>query len=73
MANFYGKWRLHGKIIPDWLSAQRPSSYLTQVITDDDFDGTDEVTKDKVVQTIEDDEGEEADKVLDQFGRPIRN
>merc|ERR1719184_273018 len=69
LANYYGKWRLHGKIIPDWLSAQRPSSYLTQVITEDELDGTDAADEaanktDKVVADRDDEE----DKVLDQFG-----
>lgn len=25
IANEYGKWRIHGKIIPDWLPARDPS------------------------------------------------
>ena len=25
LANLYGKWRVHGKIIPDWLPPKEPS------------------------------------------------
>ena len=31
LASFYGKWRMHAKIIPDWLRHERPASLLTQV------------------------------------------
>ena len=34
LSSLYGKWRLHGKIIPEWLSASRTPSWLTQVVPD---------------------------------------
>jgi large subunit ribosomal protein L45 len=30
LTSSYGKWRMHAKIIPDWLRRDRPASLLTQ-------------------------------------------
>jgi len=31
LSSIYGIWRMHAKIIPDWLAHERPASILTQV------------------------------------------
>ena len=69
LANFYGKWRLHGKIIPEWLSAQRQPSLLTQVIEEDD----DQAPSSPPVEEKEESSEAEEDSVsvYDKFGRII--
>jgi len=82
VSSLYGKWRVHAKIIPEWLSAQRPSSHLTQVIDFDDLadyekrspeegDKSKDVEEDDKKSSKEDDEGKEDEKILDKFGRRI--
>jgi len=74
VASLYGKWRVHAKIIPDWLSAQRPSSHLTQVIDFEDLADYEKRPKeDKSKEEDESDEGKEGEKskILDKFGRRI--
>jgi len=82
LANIYGKWRLHAKIIPDWLAAQRPSSRITQVISPEDLEDEEEEEEEEQAaaaaggedwkhQEAKPEEDENKVQILDKFGRSI--
>ena len=74
LSSLYGKWRLHGKIIPEWLSASRTPSWLTQVVPDlEDLAATtneEDPAVAKADNVNEDDADEEA--VYDAYGKKIK-
>jgi len=75
LANVYGTWRLHAKIIPDWMEA-KPEGYLThwikppKVKEDESAEEDKEDVARKTTSSEEVDEGEES-KITDRFGRVI--
>jgi len=70
LASLYGKWRLHAKIVPEWLSAYRSPSYLTQVVSNLE-DLSEDSSNEKESRTQSSDDDEDTNEVLDQYGRKM--
>ena len=78
LANLYGKWRLHSKIVPDWLNARKAGGYLGQIVEPDieeeetvveqSREESPEETSDK---SADEQEKEKETSVYDRFGRLI--
>eukprot|EP00095_Tigriopus_kingsejongensis_P006373 maker-scaffold42_size484952-snap-gene-3.27 protein:Tk06373 transcript:maker-scaffold42_size484952-snap-gene-3.27-mRNA-1 annotation:"probable 39s ribosomal protein mitochondrial precursor" len=66
VANTYGKWRIHGKIIPDWMEPKQPG-LVTRVILPEPEEVA-ELPAAEVAENREDDASEE-DAVYDKFNR----
>ena len=72
IANIYGLWRLHSKIIPDWLPAKEPGKLTFRIKSDKETteapagSGAEEKANDKE----EADEADE-DQMRDRYGRKI--
>merc|ERR1712080_593087 len=62
LSNTYGVWRLHAKIIPDWMPAREPGRLTYRVPKD-----YQEKEKEEVVEEETEEEG-----ILDRFGRMVR-
>ena len=71
LSSLYGKWRLHGKIIPEWLSATRTPSWLTQVVPDLADLGPVQEEPAKAADTEADNEEDEG-VVYDAYGKQIK-
>ena len=68
IVNIYGKWRLHQKVIPQWLAKTREPGALTHILKEEEMvEIVDEVPE----KNSEDDDTEE-DVVRDKYGRVIR-
>lgn len=67
IVNIYGKWRLHEKLIPEWLAKTREPGTITHILEKDYYDEV----KEEVHRNTEDDDTEE-DVILDKYGKPIR-
>lgn len=69
LSSIYGTWRMHTKIIPDWLAHERPGSLLTQVLPkESEVVETPEVTTEVVSPESTD---KEENVVYDAMGRKI--
>jgi large subunit ribosomal protein L45 len=69
IANVYGSWRLHAKIIPDWMEI-KPAGILTHVlppVKEEPEEAVEPESEKKEEESEEDSEG----KVYDRFGRII--
>ena len=68
IVNIYGKWRLHQKLIPQWLASTREPGALTHILREEEMvEVVDEVSE----KNTEDDDTEE-EVVRDKYGRVIR-
>ena len=67
IVSIYGKWRLHQKLIPEWLAKTREPGTITHILEKDYFDEVEE----EVPRNTEDDDTEE-DVIHDKYGKPIR-
>merc|ERR1711892_745712 len=67
LANVYGTWRLHSKIIPDWMPKREPGRLTYRVPSEAKADSKKEAEKAKV----EADAAQEGEKesIYDRFGR----
>ena len=63
----YGTWRLHAKIVPEWLPAREPGRLTYRVPDEKDEE---EVTKEK--EEDKKDEEEEEGGIFDKFGRRMK-
>jgi len=66
LSNTYGTWRLHAKIIPDWMPAREPGRLTYKVPKD----YQEKEKQDKEI--LEEEEETEEEGILDRFGRMIR-
>merc|ERR1712055_346741 len=62
LSNTYGTWRLHAKIVPEWLPAREPGRLTYRVPEEKDEE---EVTKEK--EEDKKDEEEEEGGIFDKF------
>ena len=71
LSNIYGLWRLHSKIVPDWLPAKEPGRLTYRVPKEQPKEeATKEESKEaKPASQEEEEEGKES--MLDRFGRII--
>jgi len=68
IVNVYGKWRLHQKLIPQWLGKTREPGVLTHILKEEEMVETvDEVPE----KNTEDDDTEE-EVIRDKYGKVIR-
>merc|ERR1712001_264018 len=63
IVSIYGKWRLHQKLIPEWLAKTREPGTITHILEKDYYDEV----KEEVHRNTEDDDTEE-DVILDKYG-----
>lgn len=77
LSNVYGKWRIHAKIIPDWVE-EKPVSEKTYVILEDQEkekkevdEKEQQVSKDGIKEEGRESEDQESTLVLDRFGKAI--
>ena len=76
LSNVYGKWRIHGKIVPDWVE-EKPVGKNTYVILEDqDKENKEEyVDKQQVTRDEHDESGKESENqegsIFDRFGKAI--
>ena len=73
LSNIYGMWRLHSKIVPDWLPAREPGRLTFRVPKEEPKKEKEDKTEDKEVDS-EDQEPEEEpqrESLMDRFGRAI--
>jgi large subunit ribosomal protein L45 len=71
MANIYGSWRLHAKIMPDWLQKQRPPGTITHILHHEVLpEATEEVKKPAEAEVENDDKDD--DTILDRYGNAIK-
>lgn len=66
ISNTYGRWRLHAKILPDWLPAREPGRLTYKVPRE-----TGQPEEQEVNQTEEQEQPDEG-SMLDRFGRAIK-
>jgi len=71
LSSLYGRWRLHGKIIPEWLSATRTPSWLTQVITQEmqDYEST---SQEETPEQREEDDEDTDGVIYDKYGKKVK-
>ena len=65
----YGLWRLHSKIVPDWLPPREPGKLTYRVAKQPEKQEAKEVAK-KEETAVAEEEGEK-ESILDRFGRII--
>ena len=71
LANVYGTWRIHAKIIPDWLPAKEPGRLTYRVPSQkEDTKKTDKKEED-VEKSEAHEDTEEKESIYDRFGRII--
>jgi len=75
LSNLYGTWRLHSKIIPDWMPKREPGRLTYRVPREAVKAGSEmeeEAKNDKeekAVEKIEEEDKEEKESIFDRFGR----
>ena len=69
LSNIYGLWRLHSKIVPDWLPPREPGRLTYRVPKEQPKEEAKEESKEAKVTAEEEEEGKES--MLDRFGRII--
>lgn len=67
LANVYGSWRLHAKIIPDWMPKREPGRLTYRVPSQAKAESNEKDEK-KAVKDDEEEEGEK-ESIYDRFGR----
>lgn len=65
LSSYYGSWRLHAKIIPDWLPAREPGR-LTYRVREQEA-GEEEEAEQEKEQEVPEEGG-----ILDKFGRLLK-
>ena len=71
IANMYGKWRMHAKIVPEWLEKDRPEGFITHILDKRNMEEIKESAP--VVEDTENiSEKEEKDVVYDEYGKPAK-
>ena len=65
----YGLWRLHSKIVPDWLPPREPGKLTYKVAKQPEKQEAKEVAKKEETAVVE--EEWEKESILDRFGRII--
>lgn len=71
LSSLYGKWRLHGKIIPEWLSATRTPSWLTQVMPD--IEAFESSSPSEGTANLREEAEEAEDGIIyDQYGKKVK-
>ena len=58
--NIYGKWRLHEKLIPEWLAKTREPGTITHILEKDYYDEV----KEEVHRNTEDDDTVEVAEII---------
>jgi len=73
LSNIYGLWRLHAKIIPDWMPRSEEGGKLTYLVERETIDKkpTQKPVK-KPKETTEDEEKEESESLYDRFGKLLK-
>merc|ERR1719278_876042 len=73
LADTYGKWRLHGKIIPQTAANERLGGYVTHVVKDLSGEETDEKSEEekKYAISYKSDKDNKSETIYDRFGRMI--
>ena len=69
----YGLWRLHSKIVPDWLPPREPGKLTYRVAKEPEKQEAKEVAKKEAKKeetAVAEEEGEK-ESILDRFGRII--
>jgi len=71
LSNIYGMWRLHSKIIPDWLPPKEPGKLTYRVYPEKPKEAKKEASdgESKKEESDESEEGEEKESIMDRFGR----
>jgi len=77
LSNVYGKWRIHAKIIPDWVE-EKPVSKKTYVVFEDqgkekkeEQEDEQQVANDGIKEEGKESEVKEATIIYDRFGKAI--
>ena len=65
----YGLWRLHSKIVPDWLPPREPGKLTYRVAKEPEKQEAKEAAKKEEAAVVEEEGGKES--ILDRFGRII--
>ena len=68
LSNIYGIWRLHSKIVPDWLSAREPGRLTFRVPKEQPKE---KENKAEVTVSEEAESEPERETLMDRFGRAI--
>ena len=69
LSNVYGSWRLHSKIIPDWLPKREPGRLTYRVPSKNKDDEIDTETVDEKESASIQEEESEKESIYDRFGR----
>ena len=71
LSNIYGMWRLHSKIVPDWLPAREPGRLTFRVPKEEPKKEKEAKTEAKEVVSEEQEEEPQRETLMDRFGRAI--
>jgi len=71
LSNIYGLWRLHSKIVPDWLPAREPGRLTFRMPKEEPKKEEEAKTESKEVVSEEQEEEPQRESLLDRFGRVI--
>ena len=69
LSNIYGLWRLHSKIVPDWLPAREPGRLTFKIPKEEPK--TEKEAESKEVVSEEQEEEPQRESLMDRFGRAI--
>jgi len=72
LSNTYGVWRLHSKIVPDWLPAREPGK-LTYRVPEEAAEEDEQREDAKNEESSDKKDQEEDEGPLDKFGRRLKN
>ena len=74
LANVYGIWRLHSKIIPDWAPPREPGklTYRIQPEKPKEEAKTEATSEKSLEENKEEDEEQEKESIYDRFGKLIQ-
>merc|ERR1740128_689382 len=69
LSNIYGMWRLHSKIVPDWLPAREPGRLTFKIPKEEPKKEKEAKTAAKEVVSEEQEEEPQRETLMDRFGR----
>lgn len=69
LSNIYGLWRLHSKIVPDWLPAREPGRLTFKIPKEEPR--KEKEAESKEVVSEEQEEEPQRESLMDRFGRAI--
>ena len=69
LSNIYGLWRLHSKIVPDWLPAREPGRLTFKIPKEEPK--KEKEAESKEVLNEEQEEEPQRESLMDRFGRAI--